>query len=166
MCLEAWEAIVKKQQEVTGNNQYTAFFRLNKGYLIHLNDHILIRACLILIAISENPEQEYFDILKDKGYNIDTSSQEAINNSIDAGLHKCDNLITKATSKRKEIDTILKQSDTGEAMGFEGVIANLNYNLGFNVDENITLSRFNEYQKIIKARNKPAEKENVRNRKR
>jgi hypothetical protein len=164
-CLEAWELIIKKQQQITGNNQYNAFFRLNKGYLINLNDYTLIRACLILTGINNLfPDYEYIQILKEKGYPIDLSSPESIVNSVNVGLQKCEKLITKATTKRKEIELLIKQSETSEEIGFEQVIANLNYQLGFNIDDNLTLARYNEYQKIIKAKQKATENAHVRNR--
>jgi hypothetical protein len=160
-CLIAWEAIIKKQQEITGNNQYNAFFRLNKGYLLNLNDYTLIRACLILTGINNIfPDYEYIKILKEKGYNIDTSTPETIIDSVNGGLQKCDGLITKATTKRKEIEMIMNQNESKDKVGFESAIANLNYQLGFNVDDNLTLSRFNEYQKIIKAKHKALENGN------
>ena len=47
-CLEAWEAIVRKQEKVTGTNQYNSVLQLLKGYALLLNDHKNIRAALIL----------------------------------------------------------------------------------------------------------------------
>jgi hypothetical protein len=98
---------------------------------------------------------EYIKLLKDKGYAVDTSTPERILETVKYQLQICEKLITKATSKRKELEMIIKcgEESKGE-VSFESMIANLNYALGFNVNEDITLSRFNEYQKIITAKNK------------
>lgn len=155
-CLDVWENIVKKQQQVTGNNQYDAFFRLNKGYLINLNDYTMIRACLILVGINYlYIDWEYIKILKEKGYSIDTSTPERILETVKYQLQVCEKLITKSTSKRKELDMMIKGGEESKTeISFESMLANLNYALGFNVNEDLTLCRYNEYQKIITAKNK------------
>lgn len=159
-CLQAWESIVKRQQKESGSNQFDAFFRLSKGYLIHLNDHTVIRACLILVGINYlYIDWEYIKTLKEKGYIIDTSTPERVLETVKEGLNRCENLITKAVSKRKELDLMLKQSESGskDGPGFEQMIANLNYALGFTVSEDLTLARYNEYQKILRAKQKSLE---------
>lgn len=158
-CLEAWEEIVKKHQTESGSQQYNAFFRLSKGYLMHLNDHATIRACLILVGLNNLfLDWEYLKILSDKGYKIDTSTPEKVLESVTLNLHRCENLITKAITKKNEIDLMLKQRESsGDGPTFEQMLANLNYALGFNVNEDLTLSRYNEYQKILKAKQKSIE---------
>ena len=156
-CIEVWESIIKKQQQVSGSNQYNAILTLNKAYLIHWNNHTMIRACLILVGINHlYVDWEYIKLLKDNGYNIDTSTPERILETVKEGLHKCEVLVTKATSKRKELEKLMKQgeSDSNE-MGFEQILANLNFNWPNPVSEDIKLCTYNEYQKILIAKNKP-----------
>lgn len=172
-CLEAWEDIVRRQEKETGTNQYNSLLALNKGYLTYLNDHTNIRASLILVWLSNRQEIDSrtgeliwvncFDwdtllYLKNKGYAVDTTNYESVIESIKINLHRCENLITRAVSKRKELEKLLKgKEESGGVKGFEEVLAHLNFSLGFNVDENITLARYNEYQKILRARQKAEE---------
>ena len=164
-CIEAYEELVKRQQKESGNNQYDALLRLNKGYLITLNDYTTIRACLILVSINYlYVDWEYIKFLKSKGINIDLSTPERILETVKHALHKNEVLITKAVTKRKELEKIVSQSESNnEGPGFEQLIANLNYGLGFNVNEDITLVRYNEYQKILKAKTKATDQAHGRN---
>lgn len=165
-CLAAWEEIVKRQEKETGSHHYTAFLQLIKGYAAHLSDHTLIRACLIHLMIAPI-DWEVLQTLRSKGYNIDTSTQEKKIESIQAGLRRCENLVTKATMKKKELERMFESKGKGnEQGGFEQILANLNFALGFNVDESITLARYNEYQKILKAKQKATEEANGRNKQR
>jgi hypothetical protein len=157
-CLEQWEKIVKKQEEETGASEYTAFITLSKGYLLHLNNHTTIRATLILVGLTRFfIDWDYIVDLNKKGYIIDTTSPETILKSVTEGLHVCEGLITKAESKRKEIEKLIKHKQATNEGTFDQALAHLNFSLKFNVDENITLARYNEYQKILKARQKAEE---------
>lgn len=158
--LEAWERIVKKQAKETGSNQYNSLLQLLKGYALIVNDHTLIRACLVLLTIGK-PNEEYIAILKSKGYNIDVNNYRA---SLEASFRKCENLVTKAVMKKKELERMFEGKESeGETKGFEEVLANLNFALGFTVEDTITLARYNEYQKILKAKQKTIKEAHGRN---
>lgn len=160
-CLEAWELIVKKQEKETGSNQFNTFLSLLKGYASLLNDHTVIRACLL--HLMHGPvDWEVLKILNDKGYEIKINENGyAIYDSVKLGLSRCENLITKATMKQKELQRMFQGVESKrDTHSFESVMAHLIAALGFNVDENITLARYNEYQKILKERQKAMEKAN------
>jgi|SRR5690242_19183927 len=164
-CLEAWETLIKRQEKETGTNQYNAFFQLLKGYSILMNDHTTIRATLIIVALTRHytvwdEVKEHYEYLNRKGYKIDTSSPEAIMDSVTAGLHKCENLVTKAVMKEKELQRMFEARGEGRSQGFEEVMAHLNFALGFTVPDTIKLSAYNEYQKILKARERAQEEAN------
>lgn len=170
-CLLAWEQIVKKQEKITGSNQYNSVLQLMKGYASLLNDHSVIRACLIHImngamlnADALPLDWEVLQVLKSKGYTIRTSQRSETLEDIKNGLRRNENLITKATMNKKALEKMFKdrQDKQEEQKGFEEILANLNFALGFNVDENITLSRYNEYQKILIARAKAEEKNKLK----
>lgn len=155
----AYEDLVMRQQKETGNNKYDALLRLNKGYLINLNDHTTIRACLILVGINHlYVDWEYIKFLKDKGIKIDISTPERILETVKDALHKNEGLITKAITKRKEIEKIIGQSESkNDSHGFQQILANLNFNWPNPVGEDIKLCTYNEYQKILKAKIKAIE---------
>jgi len=160
-CLDAWEQLIKRHEKETGTNQYSAFFQLMKGYSILMNDHTTIRATLILVALTRFfIDWEYIVELKKRGYVIDTTSPETIMASVEAGLRKCENLVTKATMKEKELQRMFEARGEGKAHGFEEIMAHLNFALGFTVPDTIKLSAYNEYQKILKARERAQEEAN------
>lgn len=168
-CMEAWEAIVRRQQKESGSNQYDAIVTLSKAYLKYLNDHVTIRANLILVGMTRYyVEWKWITALRDAGYMINTETPDTILESVNAGLRRCENLITKATSKRKEIEKMMQDNkkSKGDEFGFTQLMAHLNFALGYPEKEDITLSQYNEYQKILKAKAKANEEAaNGRNRK-
>jgi len=62
-CLIAWEEIVKKQEKVSGSNQYNSVLQLMKGYAILVNDHTVIRACLIHVILCPLDREAYFMVV-------------------------------------------------------------------------------------------------------
>lgn len=156
-CLEAWENIIKTNERETGGNTFGSYFQLLKGYALLINDHVLIRSCLIHCAISPL-KWEYLETLKDKGYTIDFNN---IGESVNAGLQRCNNLITKAVMKKNEIERIMSARKSS-SHSFSEILVNLNMNVGFPVDENIKLSMYNAYNKSLKARQKAEEDRNNR----
>lgn len=165
-CLNAWEQIVRKQEKVTGSNQYNSVLQLLKGYASLMNDHTVIRACLVYLK--NGPiDWEIIKLLKSKGYSIDTTNRATVLESVRTSLQRNENLVTKATMKKKELERMFQtKAEASERRGFEEILANLNFALGFTVDENITLARYNEYQKILKARAKAAEEAKSKNKNR
>jgi hypothetical protein len=161
-CLEAWENLVRKQEKETGSNQFNTFLSLLKGYASLLNDHTVIRACLIHLMFAP-VDWEVIQTLSKKGYEIDTTDRNSVVQSCQAGLQRCENLVTKATMKQKELQRMFHgREQKGEAQSFESVMAHLIAAMGFHINEDLTLARYNEYQKILKAKQKAIE-ENGRN---
>lgn len=150
----AWESIVKANEKENGTNRMSAYMQLMKAYALLVNDHTVIRACLVHLYYYPI-HWEYLEFLNKKGYTVDIDNKYE---SIKALLRRCDNLVTKYTMKRNEIDKLMGDGkEKAKPVGFEELIANLHFALGFPVDENITLSRYNEYNKILKARVKAQE---------
>ena len=168
-CIEAWETLIKRQEKETGSNNFGAYFSLHKAYLSFCNDHETIRATLMLVwlsnkqTIAKDGELVWVNLirwedlvwLKSKGHRVDLSSYKSMIQSIEAGLHKNENLVTKAVSKRKELDRMMAgKEQQGEQQSFEQVMALLNFAWPNPVSDDIKLSTYNEYQKILIARNK------------
>jgi len=127
-----------------------------------------IRASLIVVALTSNridrivwdEVRDYYELLNGEGYVIDTTSKNTIMDGVTAGLHKCENLVTKAVMKQKELQRMFEARGEGKAQGFEEIMAHLNFALGFTVPDTIKLSAYNEYQKILKARERAQEEAN------
>lgn len=158
-CLFAWEEIVRKQEKVTGTNQYNSFLQLLKGYASLINDHTVIRACLIHML--------YFPIdctvlktLREKGYPVEINGAYAVPESIQIKLRTVENLVTKATMKYKEIQRLLKGGDDKKEKSFHEVMAWLNFNWPNAVNEDIKLCTYNEYQRILRVKQKAMEEAN------
>jgi len=171
-CLEIWENLIKRQEKETGSNQYNAYFQLLKGYALLMADHMTIRVSLIEIALSSKvvpdgkvgmiwvPLYDVDDMLwlDRKGIKINTESHEKLIESVMIGLHKNENLVTKAEMKRKELERLFENRNEGESPGFIECIGRLNFQLGWSAcDDKITLALFNQYQKELKAKYKAQE---------
>lgn len=146
-CMEAWEDIVKKNGENTGNNSYSSYFSDAVQYGQLLSEYLFMRAALtkLLYVID-------FDLIqkvRDLSYTINLENSQRYADSLYATSRQVDNLATriKMQYNRMALNTVDK---TGG--GFDEAIVNLNMALGMEVNDNITLARYNEYCKIIKKR--------------
>lgn len=103
---------------------------------------------------------EYLKFLRKKGYKIDTDNLENYYISIQSGLHRSDNLITKMVSKQKES---LMQKEIIKSKGETSctqLLVNLNCLLGFTVPSNITLAEYNAYKEFLRLKESAAKKAN------
>lgn len=147
---ERWELIVKKNLEANG--QSSDQLDNIKDYVRLLATYIGVKASLLQLCTVN--DDECITFLEHKGYRIDRSSHSAYVNSINANLQKVKNVLTKLASRNKLITESMKEADktTPLMSSSESMLANISASLGFSVDSNITLARFNEYNKIIKKR--------------
>ncbi len=148
---EAWEAIVKENNEKNGSNAYTSYFEGIQNYYTLSNEYTMVRAMLIKIAMVV--DWDTIKILNAKGYRINTKSSAKYAESIERAFKKSSNLMTRAKMKFNEINLLSAGTD-GKGESFEEVMANLTAMLKFVVPDDITLSRYNEYRKVIKNRSK------------
>lgn len=156
-CLEAWEEIIRRQEQATGSYKYNSLITLLNGYRNLKMDQLYIRALLLKCTIAL--DFEAILKLRQKGYDIDTRP-EYVEQSLKNALIRCTNLKTKAEMKRKEINRLfeVKKTDKKEKQkSFEEIMGNLTISLGslnilVVVDDSITLARYNYYQKTISER--------------
>lgn len=152
--LTAWEAIVELSSEATGQLEYSTYKDLlvSYGELIaqyNVDKMLLLKLCLVVddLAIGE---------LRERGYNIATSGATAYAKSLVDAFTRSNNLVTRIEMKQKELKRFSTSVNIEQyKVTYEQILAQLNAALGFSVSENITLSAFHEYQRIIKRRNKP-----------
>jgi hypothetical protein len=153
-CLQAWERIIQKNYEANGGFDYLNYKDTLQAYGRLVAEYNLIRCYLIkLVFMVDN---DYIAFLDERGYKIKTTNSIEYAESINACLIRSENLITRITMKANELKQYIKES-SGEVTTFEGIMAGLSMSLGFEIKDDITLLRFNEYKKLI---NKKTFKEN------
>lgn len=149
--LVQWERIVQTNAKITGDYNYNSYFQLIKGYAQLLANYTIVK--LSLWKLAHVFDWDYIEEVRKRGFKISLANNEAYATSLTAALHKVESFITRATMKRKELEAMQKDNHGRVSpVTFEEVIANLCAGLGFEVKDDITLARFNEYRKIIKQR--------------
>jgi hypothetical protein len=144
--LQAWEKIVQKNYEVNGGFDYLNYKDTLQAYGRLVAEYNLIRCYLIkLVFMVDN---DYIAFLGDRGYKIKTTNSIEYAESINACLIRSENLITRMTMKANELKQYIMES-SGDLTTFEGIMAGLSMSLGFEIKDDITLLRFNEYKKLI-----------------
>ena len=154
---EVWEEIVRKDDEVKGNNQYNKIFKNYLAYAKLQHQKVYVQTCLFKIYLER--DEEVIKELKKMGYIIDDNRYYE---SIQEALKKSGHLTTKIISKGKEIDSLAPKKQSS-AMSFDQALAQLSVSLApVIIQDNITLARFNEYYKIAKSKNKTPERGRIR----
>lgn len=178
-CIEAWDNIIKRNCASNKSTAYSTTLNNSKVYGSLGTDYVMIKAMLTSLSIAwlnlesivlnggkiedgviELYYPEYLKFLRKKGYKIDTDTLENYYISIQSGLHRSDNLITKMVSKQKES---LMQKEIIKGKGETSciqLIVNLNCLLGFTVPSNITLAEYNAYKEFLRLKESAAKKAN------
>lgn len=148
-----WEAILKRNSNQNGFNVDDHFDNV-KTYGILLADYELVKLSLFQLMIVVDEDAILF--LKSKGYRIDQSTATSYNQSINAALQKCKNIITKLKTRYNQIQQTIKDNQAAQGdkaqTSIEEILANLSAAIGFSIGVDITLARYNEYRKILKKR--------------
>lgn len=149
--LELIQENAKQTQDLTLVHQRNDFQALN----YNIAEFILVRSALLKLYVVV--DDECLDLLKQKGYNIravkgETKDFEYAKDLAEAVI-RSDNLLAKVTRKQMEI-TRKYSSDKPTIASYGDIIAELNIQLGFVTPRDLTLSEFNGYRKILKAKNK------------
>lgn len=161
-CGEVWEEIVKMNAEKNKDFQFESFIEMQKCSKKYSADYVEIKALLTKLAlplISKNQfpiDHDAVKRLKRLGYNIVADQTWGIyEKSLMNALRRSDNLITKTKMKENEIKDFILNNRKGKAanISLEEVLGHLSAGLGYSVDQSITLSRYNIYKEILKAKN-------------
>ena len=139
---EAWEEIVKKNGEATGNKSYGQFLDLSIKRLKYLNEYVIVRALLVKLTIREDAGD--INELNKRGYKIDVADYKQ---TVENAFRKCNNLSTKIGTTVATLNKLT--GDSKANISFDTLLAELSSSLGFVVNEDITLARYNEYNKVI-----------------
>jgi len=152
-CAEQYEKIVEQHNYHNGNHDHLNYLSHLKSYRDLLLKFNTVRECILYLTRAI--DHDIIAWLKTQGYPIDISCQSKFEKTFAAALNKSNNINSKLKQKWNQIQNFnqalmeRQQAYNGAAGGIEERLATLSFNLGFSVDENITLARYNEYVKII-----------------
>jgi len=152
-CAAQWEKIIQKNYETNGGFDYINYKDTLQSYGRLVAEYNLIRCYLVKLIFMV--DDDYIAFLGERGYRIDKSSNQAYIDTINACLIRSENLITRMTMKANELKSYIPESK-GSVTSFDGIIASLSLCLGYEVSDNISLLRFNEYKKLINEKNSKA----------
>lgn len=155
VCSDEWERIIQKNQRTNGKMEFDNYFNLSQSHGYLMTEYLYIKACLSKLCVVV--DRELVAELDEKGYKISLENSEKYAESLQNNLRKCENLITKLNSKKKEMDRIAESRGESERAGFQEIMGNLEIGLGFTVPDTLTLARFNEYQKRLREKFKKRE---------
>lgn len=147
---EVWEGIIKKNGEVNSDVTFENYVYTYKQYNKIYREYLIVKAAIVVLLAKV--DKDLIAYLATIGYKIDYSSEEKYDASLIELGRKADNLTSKIKTKANEIVMM----NTGESKGqsFDEVMALLNWSWPNNVPDDITLKRYNEYKKVLKAQAK------------
>jgi hypothetical protein len=154
-CYNAWEEIVRRNNEANQSQEFNTYFESTQSYAKLIADYNIIKASLLYLSFT--PDSEIIKYLAERGYNIDTSSSIKYMETLELAMHKSNNIVTKLKMKENEL-AMMGEKSSGQGVGFEEIMANISFLVGFPVPEDITLARYNEFRKIIKKRHDQLER--------
>lgn len=148
LLLDCWEEIVRRNDKDVGSNKYERTFKMHKAIAKMYFNYLYIRTLLLKLYLEF--DATLIEELKKEGYVINKSNYYE---SIVAALNKTNHVITKLTSKRNELKEIKSNDAKQTKITFNRMIAELSVRLAPTViHQDITLSLYNEYIKIAKAK--------------
>ncbi len=153
-CEMAFEKIVEQNATANQDNTYRRYSQSLISYNKLLSELNVVKAYLIQLLFQV--DTDVIRWLKGKNYIISTANSKEYELTIYANLRKSENLVTRLQMKVKEITNMLEShtSDQTSPTTIGSLIASVSAELGFALDENLTLAEFNEYKRIIKSRNR------------
>lgn len=144
----AWEEIVKKNYKANNTFGFDDYLDMLKTYGSLLADYNKVKAALCLLTTMV--DSDLIKFLKSKGYNIDVKNHESFARSLSAAWESSENLGTRLQIKYNEISREYKEDVEKRKSTIDEMLAVLSYELGFSVADNITLSKYNEYKRVLK----------------
>jgi len=151
---EAWEEIVRRNCIANEVHEYKNYIDAMRSLALLSNKYIAIKAHVDRLSIPVFGGGEISGdsvlYLNSIGIEVDTTSKESYVASLLAALKKRENMMTRINMQRKELEKIITQTKVTEEKGIEQILAVLSYNIGFPIGDNVTLARFNEYNKLVK----------------
>lgn len=157
--LKAWENLVKENAKANNDHTYSAYESNLKRYGKLLADYELVRLSLMKLILVVDDECLLY--LKSKGFKINTETATGYVDSINLALHRSNSYLTRIKMKLNELNEMKADQDKTQPKSIEEILGSLSSTLGFNIPEDVTLARFNEYKKVAKKKQEPKRKQKV-----
>lgn len=148
---EAWEKIIEEKGKHTNDNSYNLYQQLIQDYAMIIAQQTVVSVCLEMLLFKAEPE--ILDEVRQRGYIIDLENYD---HSLKQARSKCKNLITRAESKRLEIERQFKGKQGTEVVTYDEIIGYLELVLDRTVmdADTITLAKYNVLKKGAEAKQK------------
>lgn len=153
---EAWESIVAKSQQVSGDHEYQIVLDEYKGLAELVNEYNTVRVALSMLLYKV--DYDLVALVGEYGIEIDTTSSESYKNSLYKAIKDSVNYQTLIQIQKKQLESEGK-STAPTKVTYEQLIAGLTMVLKFNVPSDITLALYNEYTKQIRSHGRRTDKE-------
>lgn len=158
-----WGDLVLEYGEIDDNFSIQNSFEDQKLLYQLENSYVVIKSMVrILFFITPDSEGDYSDVASEHiknlrllGYNISLESSQEYKKSLYEADKRANSIITRIKLKRNEMKSEDDSKDSSP-ISFDHMITSLNTALKFSVDDNITVSRYCEYKKVLKSRNTKA----------
>lgn len=149
---EQWEEIIKLN--ANANNDFTLdqYSQSVKSYGILLRNHILIK--IAITKLKFRVDEDDINFLKSHRIKIDQSTATSYNKTLEMAERKSDNLVTRMNMELTKVQNLIaeKMEEQGKGPNMEELLAQVSVGIGFQVMDDITLARYNEYKKVISRR--------------
>lgn len=155
-CILIWDELIKLNSKQNNDLCFLSYVSNLRVFAALLADYNIIKASLLKLMFQV--DDEIIAWLRTKGYVIVTTGATVYAESIARAMHASDAIVTQITMRRNKLLVKSKEQESVAPIGIEEVIANLSFSLGYEVSDGITLARFNEYKKIIRAKNEARRK--------
>jgi len=146
-CLEAWEKIVEENGRHCGNNGYSNYLEDVRYYATMLWEYLFMRSAMTKLIYVK--DYSLIVQIRELGYDF---KMETYMDSIYSISRKVDAITTRIKMHQNKMALYATVDQRGNS--FAETIVNLNMNLGWEVSDDITLAKYNEYCKTLKRNNK------------
>lgn len=150
--LEVWEKLIAEYAQID-NNKIIADV-LDKTDQVFKQAALYCEVKAMFLYLIGAYKQEYVDRLKSLGYKVDMDNRPAMIESIQRGDNRSNHIATKMQILQKDIEKYSSKKRTS----FDGAMAWLSSNLGFEPNDNLSVLRYLEYKKQIAERAKAKRK--------
>jgi hypothetical protein len=123
-----------------------------------LSEYTALKVTVTMLSFRYKPEDVEF--MAERGYPLRSFRNSAeYADALSAVSRKVESLTTRITMNRKQLQSMQNDDRPKEFPTLEKLLAQISVELPFEVREDITLARFNEYKKLITEKHKVKRRE-------
>lgn len=147
-CAEAWEDILTRNGSATGDLNFYNYKILEEERGILMAQYNVAKAMISkLRLIVDLNDIEY---LKRLGYKFNFVNSKGYESCLDNAERRAEGILTRLKMKENELQ---EYSEVGEPVTFGQLMAQLRFETKASISDDLLLSEYNEYRKIIQQRN-------------